>query len=254
MLSQNRKAEVERMVAGVDDEELKAHIVKALQYLGDASRRLIVANGIARARQGGYGELALNLARLAHELEPDDPDFLIQLCNSLGQPHEIVDEITRFTERVDRDSVPREKREKLVVALAVGYRDMGRVSEGIQVLEESRPGLAGGVELLAQLYYESGEPRKAIDVVYQRLKESWKLSQGMALWLERSLDAVGDYSPALDVLGAYGRDPVVRALYEDLQRKMGLVPDSEKVNKAQGGARFLGMPAKPDKEEGEPGR
>jgi hypothetical protein len=254
MVSQNRKAEVERMVAGVDDEEVKAHIVKALQYLGDASRRLIVANGIARARQGGYGELALNLARLAHELEPDDPDFLIQLCNSLGQPREVVDEITRFTERVDRDSVPQEKREKLVVALAAGYRDMGRVSEGIQVLEESRPGLASGVELLAQLYYESGEPRKAIDVVYQRLKESWKLSQGMALWLERSLDAVGDYSPALDVLGAYGRDPVVRALYEDVQRKMGLVPDSEKVNKAKGGARFLGMPAEPDKGKGEPDR
>jgi len=241
------------MVAGVDDEELRAHVAKALRYLGDASRRLIVGNGIARARQGGYGELALNLARLAHEEEPDDPDFLIELCNSLGQPHEVVDEITRFTERVDRDSVPREKREKLVVALAAGYRDMGRVPEGIQVLEESRPGLASGVELLAQLYYESGEPRKAIDVVYQRLKESWKLSQGMALWLERSLDAVGDYSPALAVLGAYKRDPVVRALYEDVQRKMGLVPDSEKVNRATGGARFLGMPAEPDKEKGNPG-
>ena len=249
MVSKDRKAEVERMVAGVADEGLRAHIAKALQYMGDASRRLIVANGIARARQGGYGELALNLARLAHEQEPDDPDFLMELCNSLGQPREVVDEITRFTERVDRDSVPREKREKLVVSLAAGYRDMGRASDGIRILEEAQPGLASGVELLAQLYYESGEPRKAVDVVYQRLRESWRLSPGMAQWLKRSLDAVGDYAPALDVLGAYRRDPVVRALYEDLQRKMGLVPDSEKVNKATGGARFLGMPAEPDKEK-----
>ncbi len=254
MVSENRKAEVERMVAGVDDEQTRAHVAKALQYMGDASRRLIVANGIARARQGGYGELALNLARLAHEQEPDDPDFLIELCNSLGQPNEVVDEITRFTERVDRESVPREKREKLVVALAAGYRDMGRASEGIRILEESRPGLASGVELLAQLYHESGEPRKAIDVVYQRLKESRGLSQGMALWLAKSLDAVGDYAPALEVLGAYKRDPVVRALYEDLQRKMGLVPDSDKVDKRAGGARFLGIPAEPDKEGRIPGR
>jgi tetratricopeptide (TPR) repeat protein len=217
------------MLADVDDDRLKSQMTKALNYIGDPPRRLIVTNGIARAREGGYTELALKLARLAYEQDPDAPDFLLELCNSLGQPQEIVHEINKFIERVDRDLVPQDKIEKLVVALAGGYKEMGRLAEGIQLLERSGTRLAQGIELLAQLYYESGEPRKAIDVVYERLRLTGKLSKDMAFWLARSFDTLGNYSQALEKLRVFRNDPMTRAVYEETQKKLGLVPDSDKV-------------------------
>jgi len=228
-MSQEQRAEVERMLEDVADEGLKAQITKALNYIGDHPRRLIVTNGIAKARDGGYGELALKLARLAYEQNPEDADFLLELCNSLGQPQEVVNEITKFTERVERDSIPQDKREKLVVALAGGYKEMGRLAQSIQILEQSGTGQAQDVELLAELYYESGEPRKAIDVVYERLRHTGKLSRDMAFWLAKSLDTLENYSQVLDTLRVFKNDPVTRAVYEETQRKLGLVPDSEKV-------------------------
>ena len=234
------KAEAEAMLQGVDDERLRLHIGKALDYLGDASRRLIVANGIARAREGGYGKLALELARLACRENPGDPGFLLELCNCLDDPQEVIDEITGLTGRVERESVERDKRDRLLVALADAYRRKGMLSEGIDLLEEARPGFVKGVELLAQLYFERGEPRKAIDVVYQWLRHTWRLSEGMRHWLVESLDAAGNHAQALEVLRAYRNDPVVAALYEELQRKLGLVSDSDRVD-AVTGARRSGM-------------
>ncbi len=228
-MSQEQRAEVERMLENVVDEKLKTQITKALNYVGDLPRRLIVTNGIARAREGGYGELALKLARLAYEQNLEDADFLLELCNSVGQPQEVVNEIIKFTGRVERDSVPQDKREKLVVALASGYKKMGRLAQGIQILEQSGTGQAQGIELLAELYYESGEPRKTIDVVCERLRNTGKLSKDMALWLAKSFDALGNYSQALDMLRIFKNDPITRAVYEETQRKLGLVPDSEKV-------------------------
>ncbi len=228
-MSQEKRAEVERMLADVGDDRLQAQVTKALNYMGDPPRRLIVTHGIAMARESGYTELALLLARLAYEQDPDAPDFLLELCNSLGQPQEIVNEINKFTERVDRDSVPQDKREKLVVVLASGYKEMGRLIEGIQVLEQSGTGLAQGIELLAELYYESGEPRKTMDVVYERLRHTGKLSRDMAFWLAKSFDILGNYSQALEMLRVFRNDPMTRAVYEEIQRKLGLVPDSDKV-------------------------
>jgi tetratricopeptide (TPR) repeat protein len=228
-MSQEKRAEVERILADVGDDRLKSQMTKALNYIGDPPRRLIVTHGIAKAREGGYTELALKLARLAYEQDPDDPDFLLEMCNSLGQPQEIVHEINKFIERVDRDLVPQDKREKLVVALASGYKEIGRLIEGIQVLEQSGTRLAQGIELLAELYYESGEPRKTIDVVYERLRHTGKLSKDMAFWLAKSFDILGNYSQALDVLRVFRNDPMTRAVYEETQKKLGLVPDSDKV-------------------------
>ena len=228
-MSQEQRAEVERMLEDVADERLKAQLTKALNYVGDPPRRLIVANGIAKARDGGYGELALKLAWLAYEQNLEDPDFLLELCNSLGRPQQVINEITKFTERVERDSVPQDKREKLVVALAGGYKKMGRLAQSIQILEQSGTGQAQGVELLAELYYEIGEPRKAIDVVYERLRHTGKLSKDMAFWLAKSFDTLGNYSQALDTLRVFKNDPVTGAVYEETQRKLGLIPDSEKI-------------------------
>lgn len=229
VMSQEKRAEVERMLEDVADERLKAQLTKALNYVGDLPRRLIVTNGIAKAREGGYGELALKLAWLAYEQNPEDADFLLELCNSLGQPQEVVNEIIKFTERVERDSVPQDKREKLVVVLAGGYRKVGRLAQSIQILEQSGTGQAQGIELLAELYYEIGEPRKAIDVVYERLRHTGKLSRDMAFWLVKSFDALGNYSQALEMLRVFKNDPMTRAVYEETQKKLGLVPDSEKV-------------------------
>lgn len=233
---------MEAMLRGVDDERLRLQVGKALGYLGDASRRLIVANGIARAREAGHKRLALELARLACGEDADDPDFLLELCNCLDQPQEVIDEITRFTGRVERESVQRDKRDRLLVALADAYRKKGMLSEGIELLEEARPGLAKAVELLAQLYLERGEPRKAIDVVYEWLRRTWRLSEGMAHRLLESLDAVGNHAQALDMLRGYRNDPVAAALYEELRRRLGLASDSDRVDAvtgARGSGSFL---------------
>lgn len=235
------RAEVERMLDGVADEKARARAKKALGYVGDRSRRLIVTNGIAGLREAGYREPALRLARLACETGHADADLLLELCACLEGPGQVVDEIERFVERVDRDSVPRDGRERLAVALAAAYRAVGRLSEGLQVLKESVIGSARGIEVMAALYFETGEPRKAVDVLYERLRQTGGLTPDMGCWLAASIDRLGNHFQALDMLRIYANDPVVRGVYEGVQRKLGLVPDGETGDRGRASERNRGM-------------
>ena len=226
-MNQQQQTEIERMVESIADEKVKTHVGKALKYIGDAPRHLIVANGIARARDGGYGELALKLAQLAYQQNPEDPYFLLELCNSLGQPEEVAKEIKRFGERVDLDSLPQDQREKILVTLAAGYKDVGKMTESIHILEESKTELARAIELLAEQYYETGEPQKAIDLLYERIKYLGRLSEEMAFWLAKSFDTLGNYSEALDMLAQFQEDPTVKPIYDEARKQLGLPVESE---------------------------
>ena len=210
-MNQQQQAEFEKMVEGIADEKVKTHVSKALKYISDAPRHLIVTNGIAKARECGYGELALKLAQLAYQQSTEDPYFLLELCNSLGQPEELVNEIKKFGERVDLDSLPQDQREKILVTLASAYKDMGKMSESIQILEESKTELARAIELLAEQYYETGEPQKAIDLLYERIKYIGRLSKEMAL----------------DMLAQFQEDPTVKPIYDEARKQLGLPIESE---------------------------
>ncbi|MGB2800437.1 MAG: hypothetical protein WBC55_02255 [Dehalococcoidia bacterium] len=226
-MNQQRQAEFEKMVEGIADEKVKTHVSKALKYISDAPRHLIVTNGIAKAREGGYGELALKLAQLAYQQSTEDPYFMLELCNSLGQPEEVVNEIKKFGERVDLDSLPQDQREKILVTLASAYKDMGKMSESIQILEESKTELARAIELLAEQYYQTGEPQKAIDLLYERIKYIGRLSKEMAFWLAKSFDTLGNYSEALDMLAQFQEDPTVKPIYDEARKQLGLPIESE---------------------------
>ncbi len=226
-MNQEQQAEIDRMVEGIADEKLKTQVAKALKYIGDTPRHLIVANGIARAREGGYEELALKLAQLAYQQNPEDPYFLIELCNSLGQPEEAVNEIKKFGERVDLDSLPQDQREKILVTLAAGYKDIGKMPESIQILEELKSEMARAIELLAEQYYETGEPQKAIDLLYERIKYLGRLSEKMAFWLAKSFDTLGNYCEALDMLAQFQEDPTLKPIYDEARKQLGLPVESE---------------------------
>ncbi len=226
-MNQEQQAEFEKMVEGIADEKVKTHVSKALKYIGDAPRHLIVANGIAKAREGGYGELALKLAQLAYQQSPEDPCFLLELCNSFGQPEEVVNEIKKFGERVVLHSLPQDQREKILVTLAGGYKDMGKMSESIQILEESKAELARAIELLAEQYYQTGELQKTIDLLYERIKYVGKLSQEMAFWLAKSFDTLGNYSEAMDILAQFQDDPIISPIYEKARKQLGLAVEEE---------------------------
>ncbi|MDY6917117.1 MAG: hypothetical protein SVP26_04100 [Chloroflexota bacterium] len=232
MNGEPERAGFERMLTAVADEKVRAQAAKALKHVGETSRHLIVANGIAALREAGYRELASRLARLACEASPVDADLLLELCACLEQPEQMAGEIEGFVERVDRDSVPPDRREALAVALAAAYRGSGRPGEALQVLRESVTSLARGIELMAALYCETGEPRKAIDVLYERLRQTGRLTPHMGRWLAKSFDEAGNYPQALDMLRVYVNDPVVKEVYEGVQRKLGLVPDSERTDRA----------------------
>ena len=226
-MSEGQKAEIESMVEGIADEKVKSHVAKAVKYVGDAGRRLIVVNGIVRAREGGHGELALKLARLACEQSPDDPFFLVELCYTLGDAQEVVDEINRYGERVSLDSLPQDQRERIVIALAEGYKGLGKTEESIQALEELQSELARAVELLAEQYYESGEPQKTIDLLDTRIKYVGRLTPAMAGWLTKSFDTTGDYSRAFDMLAQFDDNPEIKSLFDKARKEMGYVVEEE---------------------------
>ncbi|MBE0415844.1 MAG: hypothetical protein IBX36_04810 [Dehalococcoidia bacterium] len=234
MNQESRKAEIEGMLEGIEDEKVKAQVTKALNYIGDPSRRLIVTYGSARSRESGYKELALKLAQFAYEQNPEDPYFLLELCNCLGQPQEVVNEIEQYSQRVDLNSLPGDQRAKVIVTLADGYKGAGKISESIQTLEESKTELARGIELLAELYYQTGQPQKAIDLLYERLKWMGKLSQDMAFWMAKSFDTLGDYSQALEKLEKFKDDASIKPIYNEARRKLGLPVESEGIPQSGG--------------------
>lgn len=226
-MSEEQKAEIERMAESIVDEKLRGHVAKALRYLGDAPRHLIVANGIARAREGGCEELALKLARLAYEQSPDDPYFLLEMCNCLGRADEIVREIKAFAERVDVDSLPQDQRERIMVTLAEGYKDTGDTSASIKVLEELQSEMSRAVELLAEQYHQLGEPQKTIDLLYERIKYIGRLSESMSFWLAKSFETTGDYAQAMDILAQFQDDASVKPIYDRARKELGLVVEDE---------------------------
>ncbi len=221
-MNQQQQAEIEKMVENIVDEKVKMQVAKALNYIGDASRHLIVTNGIAKAREGGYGELALKLAQLVYQQSPEDPYFLLELCNCLGQSQAVINEIEQYRQRVDLNSLPGDQRAKVIVTLATGYKEIGKISESIQILEESKTELARGIELLAELYYQTGQPQKAIDLLYERLKWMGRLSEDMASWLAKSFDTLGNYSEALEMLEKFTDDALIKSIYDEADRKLKL--------------------------------
>jgi len=226
-MSEERKAEIERMAESIVDEKLRGHVAKAVRYIGDARRHLIVTNGIARAREGGYEDLALKLAKLAYEQSPDDPYFLLEMCNCLGRADEIVKEIKGFAERVDVDSLPQDQRERIMVTLAEGYKDIGDTSASIGVLEGLQSELSRAVELLAEQYHQIGEPQKTIDLLYERIKDIGRLSETMSFWLAKSFETTGDYAQAMDILAQFQDDSSVKPIYDRARRELGLAVEDE---------------------------
>ncbi|MFW6125652.1 MAG: tetratricopeptide repeat protein [Chloroflexota bacterium] len=222
-MSEELRSEMEGMVEAIADEKARAHVAKAVKHIGDASRRLIVANGIAQARQVGHDELALKLATAAYEQSPHDPYFLLEYCCSLGNPEKVVDEIRKFSERVDLASLPQDEREKVLLTLAEGYKEMGNNAESIRVLEEMNSEMTGAVELLAEQYYQTGEPQKVIDILDTRIKYVGRLTQTMAQWLAKSFEATGDYKEAFDMLAQFQDDPAVKPIFERARKELGYV-------------------------------
>ncbi len=220
MNQESRKAEIERMLDQVEDEKLKAQIIKGLKYLDDPARHLHVTYGISMSRAGGYEELALKFAQLAYEQNPEDCYFLLELCSSLRQPQEVVDAIEQFLGRVELHSLPKDQQAKMTVTLATGYREIGKVSESIKTLEESRGELARGTEILAELYYETGCPQKAIDLLFERLKYMGKLSDDMASCMGKSFDALDNYSEAVGMLAKFKDDEPIKSLHEKMEGKL----------------------------------
>lgn len=230
-MDQELMSEIEGMIDSVGDEGIRSHVAKAAKYVGDRSRRLIVANGIARAREGGYGELASRLAHLAHGESPDDPILLLEMCSSLGDPQQTVTEIEKYRERVDLDSLPQDQREKMAVALAEAYKNTGRVSESVQLLEGLNSELARAVELLAGQYFETGELQKTIDLLYERIKYVGRLTPEMASWMAKSFDALADYSQAYEKLAQFQDDPAVKPIFDKARAEMGFPVEDEVVGR-----------------------
>ncbi len=226
-MSEEQKAEIEKMAEGIVDEKLKAHVGKALRYIGDPARHLIVANGIARARENGYEELALKLAKLAYKGSPEDPYFLLEMCSTLGRADEVVSEIKSFAERVDVDSLPQDQRERIMVTLAEAYKDAGDMPASTKVLEELQSELTRAVELLAEQYHEMGEPQKTIDLLYERIKYIGRLSETMSYWLAKSFETTGDYAQAVDILALFQDDVSVKPIYDKARKELGLVVEDE---------------------------
>lgn len=230
-MDEELRSEIEGMIGSIANERARSHVAKALKYVGNASRRLIVANGVAKAREAGHDDLALKLARLAHEESPEDPFLLLEVCGSTGQPEEVVKEIEKYRERVGLDSLPLDEREKVTVALAEAYRDAGRKSDSVQLLEELNSELGRAVELLAGQYLEMGEPQKAVDLLYERLKYVGKLTPEMVSCMASGFDALGDYKQAFDKLAQFQEDAAVQPIFDKARAELGfpVEPGGQKI-------------------------
>lgn len=235
MTQEREKAEIARMVEGIKDEKLKTQVKKALDFVDDPPRHLLVAYGIARARECGYRELALKLARLAYAQHPIDPYFLIELCDCLGQPREVISEIEIFNQRVGLDLLSKDQKQKVMVALAAAYKEMGETTKSIQILEEAEIELPRGIEMLAEQYHQTGQPEKAFGLLGKRLRYMGTLSQEMIIWLGKSFDALKNYAEAADMLAQFQESPVLKPLYDEVAKKAGIAPGSQVKEETESG-------------------
>ena len=217
---ETQKADIEKMIEGVEDDMLKEHLSKGMKYLDDPSRNLFVAFAIVRARTGGYEELALKLAQLAQEKYPEDSHFLIELSHCLDRPEDIVNLNETFLKRVALDSLAEDQMAKIEVTLALGYKEIEKVREGVKILEASKGEIAQRYELLAELYFLDNQPQKAIDLLFERLKDRGKLSEGMVHWMGESFDVTGNYSKAVEMLEKFKDDSSIMPLFEEVKGKV----------------------------------
>lgn len=188
MTLETEKQEIKDMIVLVNDEEIKFKVDRALECMEDPPRHPIVTNAIARARKSGYAELALKLASLAYELNPDNPYFLVELCTNLsfmGRSNDIINKINEFLEKKNAESLPNIHRDAIMVTYAAALKGIGRYKEGIDVLEKLSSDRRNVLELLAEIYYINSEPQKTIKL----LQSIDPLSSKMVSLQKKALDS-----------------------------------------------------------------
>lgn len=172
-----------------EDENVRFKIGKALECINDPPRHPIVTNAIANARKRNYPEIALKLANIAYESNPDNPYFLVELCTNLsfnGKSQDIIDKIGAFLARNNVELLPQAQRDAIMVTYASAFKGIGKPQEGIKVLEQLKSNKENVVELLSELYFINSEPKKIIKL----LAGINPLSPRMALWQGKALDSV----------------------------------------------------------------
>lgn len=223
-----KKEEIKNLAIGIENLKVRNKISSALDCLNDPKRHPIVTDAIKTARNAGYPEIALKLANLAYELNPYNTFFLVELgviLNIRGENQEVTDIINEFFRRVNFDSLSAKDKDNIIVTKASAYKGIGKISEGIRILEELHSDRRNVVEQLAEVYYKNYEPEKTIDLLSGREN----LSNKMALWLAKSYASMDQLRIAKETIEPYISDPNIKKYFEELNLIVGTAEKGEKI-------------------------
>lgn len=71
------KKEINELLGSISDEKIRIKITNAMECVDDPPRHPIVTDAIKQARKNGYKEIALELAKIAYNKNPDNPSLVI---------------------------------------------------------------------------------------------------------------------------------------------------------------------------------
>ncbi len=216
---ESEKGEIKNLLNSVDDEKLKDKIKKALTYIDDSARALIITFGIDLAKKNGHFNLSKALSELSINIQPENSILLLKYLDFLEDPEQIVEKIEGFLKNSKKASVSEDQLEKLNTNLAIAYKELNEYDKAIDILEKTDKEANLGIEVLSELYFKTEQTEKTIDYLFERLKFSGKLTPPMVKFMQNSFDKLKNYSDAADMLYKFKDDNSILPLFEYVKKK-----------------------------------
>jgi tetratricopeptide (TPR) repeat protein len=159
----------------------KGELVKAIELLEEGARATSAEEGAALLREGvgraigsGESQLALRLARSAHQLSPASGDALQELTELLyvqGAIQEALPLQEKLAQEADFENFPERAEERLRLAdLAEQLGDLQLAEGSLWTVKAQRPLSRAAAERLSRLL-QRDRPREAIEVLGQYARE-----------------------------------------------------------------------------------
>ena len=216
---ESEKKTIQNIINNIDDEKLKEKINKALTYIDDPERALIITFGIDIARQNGHFDLAKTLSELSVNIQPENSILFLKYLDFLEDPEKIAEKIEYFLKNNNDIPIAGDQLEKLNTKLSIAYKELNQYDRAIEILEKTDKEATLGIEVLSELYFKTGQTEKTIDYLFERLKFSGKLTPVMVEFMQKSFDKLKNYSEAVDMLYKFKDDASILPVFEYVQKK-----------------------------------
>ena len=216
---ESEKKTIQNIINNIDDEKLKEKINKALTYIDDPERALIITFGIDIAKQNEHFDLAKTLSELSVNIQPENSILFLKYLDFLEDPEKIAEKIEYFLKNNNDIPIAGDQLEKLNTKLSIAYKELNQYDRAIEILEKTDKEATLGIEVLSELYFKTGQTEKTIDYLFERLKFSGKLTPVMVEFMQESFDKLKNYSDAVDMLYKFKDDASILPVFEYVKKK-----------------------------------